>query len=112
MRYIDKSESGGPEVLMLAEGPRPEPGPGEVLIRVAAAGINRPDVMQTERGISAAAGCLAHSRARGCRPNCGSGKGRFGMENRRRCLCADQWRGLRRVCCRAPRTMPAGAVGS
>jgi len=46
MRYIDKSESGGPEVLMLAEGPRPEPGPGEVLIRVAAAGINRPDVMQ------------------------------------------------------------------
>jgi NADPH2:quinone reductase len=46
MRYIDKSESGGPDVLMLAEGPRPEPGPGEVLIRVAAAGINRPDVMQ------------------------------------------------------------------
>jgi putative PIG3 family NAD(P)H quinone oxidoreductase len=46
MRYIDKSESGGPEVLVLAEGPRPEPGPGEVLIRVAAAGINRPDVMQ------------------------------------------------------------------
>ena len=46
MRYIDKSESGGPEVLMLAEGPRPDPGPGEVLIRVAAAGINRPDVMQ------------------------------------------------------------------
>jgi NADPH:quinone reductase len=46
MRYIDKSESGGPEVLVLAEGPRPEPGLGEVLIRVAAAGINRPDVMQ------------------------------------------------------------------
>jgi NADPH2:quinone reductase len=46
MRYIDKSESGGPEVLVLAEGPRPEPGPGEVLIKVAAAGINRSDVMQ------------------------------------------------------------------
>jgi NADPH2:quinone reductase len=46
MRYIDTSESGGPEVLVLAEGPRPEPGPGEVLIRIAAAGINRPDVMQ------------------------------------------------------------------
>jgi NADPH2:quinone reductase len=46
MRYIDKSESGDPAVLVLAEGPRPEPGPGEVLIRVAAAGINRPDVMQ------------------------------------------------------------------
>jgi putative PIG3 family NAD(P)H quinone oxidoreductase len=46
MRYIDKSENGGPEVLILAEGPRPEPEPGEVLIKVAAAGINRPDVMQ------------------------------------------------------------------
>ncbi len=46
MRYIEKSENGGPEVLVLAEGPRPEPGPGEVLIKVAAAGINRPDVMQ------------------------------------------------------------------
>jgi NADPH2:quinone reductase len=46
MRYIDKSKSGGPEVLVLAEGPRPEPRQGEVLIRVAAAGINRPDTMQ------------------------------------------------------------------
>lgn len=46
MRYIDKAKDGGPEVLVLAEGPRPKPGPGEVLIRVAAAGINRPDVLQ------------------------------------------------------------------
>jgi NADPH2:quinone reductase len=48
MRYIDTPESGGPEVLVVAEGPRPEPGPGEVLIRVAAAGINRPDLMQRQ----------------------------------------------------------------
>ncbi len=48
MRYIDKSESGGPEVLILTEGPRPEPDPGEVLIKVAAAGVNRPDVMQRQ----------------------------------------------------------------
>jgi putative PIG3 family NAD(P)H quinone oxidoreductase len=48
MRYIDKSQSGGSEVLVVAEGPRPEPGPGEVLIRVAAAGINRPDLMQRQ----------------------------------------------------------------
>jgi putative PIG3 family NAD(P)H quinone oxidoreductase len=48
MRYIDKSKSGGPEVLVLAEGPRPDPGPGEVLIKVAAAGINRPDIMQRQ----------------------------------------------------------------
>src|SRR5690606_28456839 len=37
---------GGPEVLVPAERPMPEPGPGEVLIKVAAAGINRPDVFQ------------------------------------------------------------------
>lgn len=37
---------GGPEVLQPVKLPRPEPGPGEVLIRVKAAGINRPDVMQ------------------------------------------------------------------
>lgn len=48
MRYIDKTESGGPEVLVVAEGPQPEPGAGEVLIRVAAAGINRPDLMQRQ----------------------------------------------------------------
>jgi NADPH2:quinone reductase len=48
MRYIDKSESGGPEVLVLAEGPRPEPGSREVLIKVAAAGVNRPDIMQRQ----------------------------------------------------------------
>jgi NADPH:quinone reductase len=48
MRYIDKTKSGGPEVLVVAEGPQPEPGPGEVLIRVAAAGLNRPDLMQRQ----------------------------------------------------------------
>jgi putative PIG3 family NAD(P)H quinone oxidoreductase len=37
---------GGPEVLTPTERPDPVPGPGEVLIRVAAAGVNRPDVLQ------------------------------------------------------------------
>jgi len=37
---------GGPEVLVLATGPVPRPATGEVLIRVAAAGINRPDILQ------------------------------------------------------------------
>ena len=46
MLCIEVSEPGGPDVLKLAERPDPEPGPGEVLIRVAAAGINRPDVLQ------------------------------------------------------------------
>jgi len=46
MKYIKIEEHGGPEVLKLDSMPIPEPGPGEVLIRVAAAGVNRPDVMQ------------------------------------------------------------------
>jgi putative PIG3 family NAD(P)H quinone oxidoreductase len=46
MRYIDMAGPGGPEVLRLAEGKVPRPGPGEVLIRVAAAGVNRPDILQ------------------------------------------------------------------
>jgi putative PIG3 family NAD(P)H quinone oxidoreductase len=46
MKAIDPAEPGGPEVLMAVERPVPNPGPGELLIRVAAAGVNRPDVMQ------------------------------------------------------------------
>ncbi|HUN78588.1 MAG TPA: NADPH:quinone oxidoreductase family protein [Solirubrobacteraceae bacterium] len=43
MRAIQMTEFGGPEVLRLAELPTPEPGPGEVLIRVTRAGINFAD---------------------------------------------------------------------
>lgn len=46
MQAIDPEAHGGPEVLVPVERPVPQPGPGEVLIRVAAAGVNRPDVMQ------------------------------------------------------------------
>jgi NADPH:quinone reductase len=48
MLAIDPEAAGGPEVLVPAERPVPRPGPGEVLIRVAAAGVNRPDLMQRE----------------------------------------------------------------
>jgi NADPH2:quinone reductase len=43
---IDISRPGGPEVLRPVERPTPEPGAGEVLIRVVAAGVNRPDIAQ------------------------------------------------------------------
>ena len=48
MTAIVAREPGGPEVLIPVERPVPEPGPGEVLIEVAAAGINRPDVLQRQ----------------------------------------------------------------
>lgn len=46
MIAVEITKPGGPEVLVAAERPRPTPSGGEVLIKVAAAGVNRPDVMQ------------------------------------------------------------------
>ncbi len=48
MTAIDPEVAGGPEVLVPLQRPTPMPGEGEVLIRVAAAGVNRPDVMQRQ----------------------------------------------------------------
>ena len=50
MRAVDIEAPGGPEVLRLVQRPVPEPGAGEVLIHVAAAGVNRPDLLQ-RRGL-------------------------------------------------------------
>ena len=46
MIAIEISQPGGPEVLKPVERPIPEPAAGEVLIKVVAAGVNRPDVFQ------------------------------------------------------------------
>jgi NADPH2:quinone reductase len=46
MRAVEITQPGGPEVLRPCERLRPAPGPGELLIRVVAAGVNRPDVLQ------------------------------------------------------------------
>ena len=40
MQVVEISAPGGPEVLRIGERPRPQPGPGEVLIEVVAAGVN------------------------------------------------------------------------
>jgi putative PIG3 family NAD(P)H quinone oxidoreductase len=50
MRAVAPSGPGGPEVLQLAERPVPAPGPGQVLIKVAYAGVNRHDCGQRTRG--------------------------------------------------------------
>jgi len=46
MRAVEITQFGSPDVLKIGERPIPVPGPGEVLIKVAAAGVNRPDVIQ------------------------------------------------------------------
>ena len=56
MRAIVIREPGGPEVLELRELPLPEPGRGQVRVRVAASGINRADLLQRRGGYPAPAG--------------------------------------------------------
>lgn len=46
MKAVEITQPGGPEVLVMVDRPMPELRPGEVLIKVSAAGINRPDVFQ------------------------------------------------------------------
>ena len=46
MRYIEATRPGGPDVLNVMSGPVPQPGPDEVLVKVEAAGVNRPDIAQ------------------------------------------------------------------
>lgn len=48
MTVIEIAQPGGPEQLRAAVRPVPQPGEGEVLVRVVAAGVNRPDVMQRQ----------------------------------------------------------------
>ncbi|KAA5606609.1 NAD(P)H-quinone oxidoreductase [Roseospira marina] len=47
-RAVVADGAGGPEVLRVVERPRPVPGEGQMLVRVQAAGVNRPDVMQRQ----------------------------------------------------------------
>jgi putative PIG3 family NAD(P)H quinone oxidoreductase len=48
MRAVEIKQPGGPEVLVPARRPVPQPAKGEVLIKVAAAGVNRPDILQRQ----------------------------------------------------------------
>ena len=46
MKAVEIVQPGGPQVLQPCERPQPQPGPQEMLIRVGASGVNRPDVLQ------------------------------------------------------------------
>jgi NADPH:quinone reductase len=56
MNAISIREPGGPEVLSLVQIERPEAGAGQILIKVAAAGVNRPDILQRQGGYPPPAG--------------------------------------------------------
>ncbi len=59
MKVIAIREPGGPEVLVPSQLDRPIPGAGQVLVKVAAAGVNRPDVMQRKGAYPPPAGAPA-----------------------------------------------------
>ena len=80
MRAIRLHEHGGPEVLRYEEVPIPEPGPGEVLVRVHAVGVNPPDWYLRDGHDRR---CLAETEADG-RPAGDSGDGRVGRRRGRR----------------------------
>ena len=50
MKAIEISQPGGPDVLRISELPMPEPDGGQVLVKVHAAGVNRPDILQRQGG--------------------------------------------------------------
>src|ERR1700754_5220008 len=60
MKIIDVPQPGGPEALVVAQRPVPVPQATEVLIKVAAAGINRADVLQRKGGYPPPAGARSH----------------------------------------------------
>lgn len=46
MKYIDHGSGGSADCMRIVDGDKPSPGPGQILIEVAYAGVNRPDVLQ------------------------------------------------------------------
>jgi len=75
MRVIEISAPGAPDVLHLAERPVPVPGPGQVVLKVAYAGVNRPDALQRAGLYNPPAGAsdLPGLEASGTIAACGAG---------------------------------------
>lgn len=87
MTVVETKGAGGPEVLVPGERPLPVPGDGEVLIRVEAAGVNRPDVLQRSGAYPPPPGAsdLLGLEVAGEIVSLGSGTSRFAIGDR---VCA------------------------
>ncbi len=73
MRAVTATRHGGPEVLVLADRPDPTPGPGEVVVRLAAAGVNFKDVYEREGRTKAAVPFVPGSEGAGTVSQVGAG---------------------------------------
>lgn len=87
MTAIEITAPGGPDVLRPVIRPTPRPGPGEVLVRVAAAGVNRPDVLQRQGNYPPPPGApdIPGLEVAGTIVVCGAGVGQWRVGDR---LCA------------------------
>ncbi|WP_174504057.1 NAD(P)H-quinone oxidoreductase [Acidiphilium sp. C61] len=89
MEHVTFEQPGGPEVLSFATGPVPAPREGEVLIRVAAAGVNRPDIQQRKGAYPPPPGAspILGLEAAGTIAACGTGVDRWAVGDRVTALC-------------------------
>ena len=108
MTAIAIREPGAPQVLVPQERDMPVPKPGEVLVKVAAAGVNRPDVMQREGKYPPPPGAPGHSGPRARRRSRRARRRREALEGRRQGLRARARRRLRRIRDRARDQRAAG----
>ena len=114
MKAVCGQSPGGPEVLELRDVPAPVPGPGEVLIDVVAAGINRADVQQRQGhyppppGASEIPGLEVSGRIAGFGPGVSQGRSPRGKRWWRCSPAAampSRWRSRRSRCCGSPRAL-------
>ena len=108
---IEISKPGGPEVLVPTTRPVPEPKAGEVLIRIAAAGINRADCLQRMGRYPLPPGAPDIPGLECAGTIVKRGDGVTAVAGRRPGLRADGRRRLWRVCRGAGGAVPAGALG-
>ena len=109
MHAVVITEPGEPEVLRWLEVPDPVPGPGEVVIDVAASGVNRADLMQRRGPLPAAAGRAAVPGPGMLGPGHGRRRRRHRLAARRRGVRAAGRRRLRGAGRGARRAAAAGA---
>ena len=110
MRAIEISAPGAPDVLVLGDRPMPVAGADDVLIKVAAAGVNRPDIAQRKGVYPPPPGASDIPGTRSRRHGRRARRGRQFIFSRRSSLRARHRRRIRRVLRRAGGAMPAGAA--
>ncbi len=111
MTAVEIAQPGGPEVLTPVSRPVPEPGAGQVLIKVAYAGVNRPDALQRAGAYAPPPGACDLPGLEASGEVAALGRGCERPRRRRSGLRAAARRRICRICRHPGRALPAGARG-